>query len=171
MFTHANRRINFLKKKRETQRHSCHCETADKLSHGCSIGCQMLSQSNIKPYVGLLRVLIAGAEQSIGTMREVLRGGAGCEIKGLWRKTCQRLSDHIVVSERREKTLWYARISTHTHAHMHSTSPPPHDQKLECAHISTCTAALSIMNMIIGQVSSVRPINILSTSEGLIESR
>lgn len=62
------------------------CPTAANLSRGRSAGCQMLSQSNIKPYASVLWLLIAAAEQSIGTIREVLRGGAGCDIKGLWRK-------------------------------------------------------------------------------------
>lgn len=42
-----------------------------------------VSQTINQPYVSLLWLLIAGTEQSIGTIREVLRGGAGCEIKGL----------------------------------------------------------------------------------------
>ena len=72
--------------------------------------------------------------------------------------------------------LWYAQASTWTYVTHTSTSKslklsPPDHQKVECSHISTRCAALSLINMIIGQVSSVWPINILSTSEGLTEVR
>lgn len=91
----------------------------------------MLSQSNIKPYVSLLWLFIAGAQQSIGAIRKVLRGGAGCEIKGLLRK--KHVSAYqIILSCRMEKIkqkqknrtqLWYARPTTRTR-HTHTSTFP-----------------------------------------------
>lgn len=79
----------------------------------------MLSQSNIKPYVSLLWLLIAGTEQSIGTIREVLRGGAGCEIKGLWRKNMSALiRSYSLIGW--EKKAAVVRVDQHTHTrHTH----------------------------------------------------
>lgn len=86
-------------------------------TRGCGAGCQMLTQSNIKPYVSLLWLPIAGAEQSIGTIREVLKGGAGCDIKGLWRENMSALirSDHAHMSEGGGGQLWNARTQLGTH--------------------------------------------------------
>lgn len=171
--------VNIMKKKACIERHlyASLSETADKLSCGCSVSCQMLSQSNIKPYVSLLWLFIAGAQQSIGAIRKVLRGGAGCEIKGLLRK--KHVSAYqIILSCRMEKIkqkqksrtqLRYARPTTRTHVtHTRARSPvficlQPAIKKVKCTHIFTHCAPLSVMNMIIGQVSCVWPINILST--------
>lgn len=134
----------------------------------------MLSQSNIKPYVSLLWLFIAGAQQSIGAIRKVLRGGAGCEIKGLLRK--KHVSAYqIILSCRMEKIKQKQKNSfgMHGQPHAHVThtrarSPvficlQPAIKKVKCTHIFTHCAPLSVMNMIIGQVSCVWPINILST--------
>ena len=97
----------------------------------------MLSQSNIKPYVSLLWLLITGVEQSIGTIREVLRGGAGCEIKGLWRKYMSALIRSYSLVRRREKKNSSSGThgQAHTHTHTQAYPSPPHDQKVECVHI------------------------------------
>lgn len=123
----------------------------------------MLSQSNIKPYVSLLWLFIAGAQQSIGAIRKVLRGGAGCEIKGLLRK--KHVSAYqIILSCRMEKIKQKQKNRTQLR---YARSPvficlQPAIKKVKCTHIFTHCAPLSVMNMIIGQVSCVWPINILS---------
>lgn len=70
--------------------------------------------------------------------------------------------------------------SSGTHGQTHTTHistsasiylSPPYHHKVECAHIFTHCAALSVMNMIIGPILAVWPINILSTSRGPIEVR
>ena len=68
---------------------------------------------------------IAGAEQSIGTIREVLRGGAGREIKGLWRKNMSVLIRSYSLIKRRSGTHMHTR---HPHQHFHQAlfiSAPP----------------------------------------------
>lgn len=61
------------------------------------INCHMAAASAAKRSVSqtcaslLLWLLVTGAQQSISTIREVLRGGAGCEIKSQWRENMSAL--------------------------------------------------------------------------------
>ena len=160
----AGKSINLKQILTKTQQCCWHWKTADELSHGCTIGCQTLHQSNVQPYVS---VFVAAA-WAINTHNQGSVKGR-CRVwnkKSLWRKNMSVL------------IRLYSHLRRKTHAHSHTLKHIPDSiclhlttEKVECARIFTRCAAQSIMNMIFGQVSSVRPINILSTSEGLLQVR